>query len=62
MRVLSRERGSGAVPLDAFLRGVRVDSNHHPNIVIAVLAVTGFVVDLQVRRIRALSAASDLPP
>jgi serine/threonine-protein kinase len=54
--------GYSALALDAFLRGVRVDSNHHPNIVIAVLAVTGFVVDLQVRRIRALSAASDLPP
>jgi serine/threonine-protein kinase len=47
--------GYAALALDARSRGVAIDSNHHPNILLAALAVTGFVVAHQVRRISALS-------
>jgi serine/threonine-protein kinase len=43
--------------VDAYLRNIRYDDNHHPDIVLAGLAVTGLVIAQQVRRIRALAAA-----
>jgi serine/threonine-protein kinase len=54
--------GYASLALDAFLRGVSSDSNHHPNIVMAALAVTGFVVAHQVKRIWALSSYYDHHP
>ena len=43
--------------VDAWLRDAARDANHHPDIVLAGLAVTGLVVAQQVRRIRALTTA-----
>jgi serine/threonine-protein kinase len=49
--------GYSLLAVDAYLRNIRYDDNHHPDIVLAGLAVTGLVIAQQVRRIRALSAA-----
>ena len=51
--------GYGILAIDAWLRDAPRDSNHHPDIVLAGLAVTGLVIAQQVRRIRALSAAKE---
>jgi hypothetical protein len=51
--------GYGILAIDAWLRDAPRDSNHHPDIVLAGLAVTGLVITQQVRRIRALSAARE---
>jgi serine/threonine-protein kinase len=51
--------GYGILAIDAWQRGVPQDKNHHPDIVLAGLAVTGLVIAQQVRRFRALSAASE---
>src|SRR5204863_294337 len=48
--------GYGVLAADAFFRGVAGDSNHHPNIIMAALVVTGFVVAHQIKRIWALSS------
>ena len=49
--------------IDVWLRDAPRDSNHHPDIVLAGLAVTGLVIAQQVRRIRALSGGtSGRPP
>jgi serine/threonine-protein kinase len=45
-----------ALAVDANFRGGVGDSNYHPNIVMAALAITGFVVAQQVKRIWALSS------
>jgi serine/threonine-protein kinase len=49
--------GYALLAIDAAYRGVADDANHHPDIVLATLAVTGFVVSHQVKRLRALSSA-----
>jgi serine/threonine-protein kinase len=49
--------GYSALALDAWLWDAPRDSNHHPDIVLAGLAVTGLIVAQQVRRIRAVTAA-----
>ena len=46
--------GYWLLAIDAWLRNAPRDSNHHPDIVLAGLAVTGLVIAQQVRRIRAL--------
>jgi hypothetical protein len=46
---------------DVLLRNAPRDSNHHPDIILAGLAVTGLVVARQVRRIRALTEAGEPP-
>jgi serine/threonine-protein kinase len=51
--------GYGILAIDAWLRAAPHDSNHHPDIVLSGLAVTGLVIAQQVRRIRALSAAKE---
>jgi serine/threonine-protein kinase len=51
--------GYALLALDAWWRGTVVDSNHYPNIFVAALAVTGFAVAHQVRRISALSHFDD---
>ena len=51
--------GYGILAIDAWLRDAPRDSNHHPDIVLAGLAVTGLVIAQQVRRIRAFSAARE---
>jgi serine/threonine-protein kinase len=43
---------------DAFLRGLPRDSNHHPNIILTALAVTGLIIAQQVRGRRALTSES----
>jgi serine/threonine-protein kinase len=50
--------GYSLMAFDAWLRDAPRDSNHHPDIILAGLAVTGLVVAQQVRRIRALTAAA----
>ena len=45
--------GYPVLAIDAWLRDAPRDSNHHPDIILAGLAVTGLVVAQQVRRIRA---------
>jgi serine/threonine-protein kinase len=50
--------GYMALALDAWVRDTPRVSNHHPDIILAGLAVTGLVVGQQVRRIRALTAAT----
>jgi serine/threonine-protein kinase len=54
--------GYAALALDVSLRRQHLDSNHHPNILLAALAVTGFVVAQHVRRIWALGASIDPGP
>jgi serine/threonine-protein kinase len=49
--------GYSALALDAWLRAAPRNSNHHPDIILTELAVTGLIVAQQVRRIRALTAA-----
>jgi serine/threonine-protein kinase len=49
--------GYATLACDAAHRGAAVDANHHPDIVLAALAVTGFVVAHQVKRIWALSSS-----
>jgi serine/threonine-protein kinase len=51
--------GYSLLAVDAYLRNIRYDDNHHPDIVLAGLAVTGLVIAQQVRRIRALAAAKE---
>lgn len=53
--------GYAALAVDASLRRPTLDSNHHPNIFLAALAVTGYVVAQHVRRIRALRAYDEPP-
>jgi tRNA A-37 threonylcarbamoyl transferase component Bud32 len=48
--------GFAALALDVFRRGVPTGSNHHPNIFLAALGVTGFVIAYQVKRNWALSS------
>ena len=43
---------------DLLLRDVPRGSNHHPDIVLMGLALTGLVIAQQVRRIRSLTAAN----
>ena len=50
------EVGYGLLVLDAALRGVLDRQPDHPNIVFASIAVTGFVVARQVKRLHALSS------
>lgn len=50
------EAGFGLLVLDAWLRGTLWQSDHHPNIVMAVIAITGFVVARQVKRLLLLSS------
>ena len=42
--------------IDAWLRGSLWQHDHHPNIVLAAIALTGFVVARQVKRLLALSS------
>jgi serine/threonine-protein kinase len=49
--------GYTALVTDAWLRNVQHDSNHHPDIVLTGLVVSGFVVAQQVRRLRVLTEA-----
>jgi serine/threonine-protein kinase len=51
--------GYALLAFDGWTRGAAVDSNHYPNIFLAALAVAGFVVAHQVRRISALSDYDD---
>jgi serine/threonine-protein kinase len=51
--------GYGLLALDMKLRLAASSSNHHPDIILAGLALTGLVIAQQVRRIRALAAAND---
>jgi serine/threonine-protein kinase len=53
---LLAELALGVLTLDAALRGTSGAKNYWPNIVMAALAVTGFVVAHQVKRIWALSS------
>ena len=53
------DAGLPLLAIDAWLRDAPQDSNHHPDIILAGLAVTGLVIAQQVRRIRALSAARE---
>jgi serine/threonine-protein kinase len=50
------EAGYGLLVLDAWLRGDLWSHDHHPNIVMAVIAVAGFVVARQVMRLLVLSS------
>jgi serine/threonine-protein kinase len=50
------EVGYGLLVIDARLRGSLWQHDHHPNIVIAAIALTGFVVARQVKRLLALSS------
>ena len=52
----------GALTLDASARGVLSGKDQWPNIFMAALAVTGFIVAHQVRRIRALSSYYEQRP
>ena len=45
----------------SWLRDAPRGSNHHPDIILAGLALTGLVVAQQVRRIRALTEAGEPP-
>ncbi|WP_435008997.1 serine/threonine-protein kinase [Tundrisphaera lichenicola] len=54
--------GYAALALDASLRGIASDHNHHPNIILACLAIIGFVVAQQVKRFRILSSYYDHSP
>jgi serine/threonine-protein kinase len=49
--------GYSTLALDAWLRNVRYGSNHHPDIFLAGLTVTGLVIAQQVRRLRVLTEA-----
>lgn len=51
--------GYTALAIDAWMRCAPRVSNHHPDIILAGLAVTGLVIAQQVRRIRALTAARE---
>jgi len=51
--------GYSALAADAWVHGAPHISNHHPDIILAGLAVTGLVIAQQVRRIRALTAATE---
>ena len=51
--------GYSLLALDTKLRLAASSSNHHPDIILAALALTGLVIAQQVRRIRALTAATD---
>jgi serine/threonine-protein kinase len=53
--------GYGLLALDTKLRLAASNSNHHPDIILAALALTGLVITQQVRRIRALTAAAEPP-
>jgi len=50
--------GYSILAADAYARGVPRDSNHHPNIILTAMAVTGLIIAQQVRRIRALTSES----
>lgn len=50
------EAGFGILVLDGWLRGTLWKGDHHPNIVMAVIAITGFVVARQVKRLLVLSS------
>jgi serine/threonine-protein kinase len=50
------ETGYLLLVLDAHLRGILWQNNHHPNLVVAAIAVTGFVVARQVKRLLVLSS------
>jgi serine/threonine-protein kinase len=49
--------GYSLVAVDAWLHDTPRDANHHPDMILMGLAVTGLVVAQQVRRIRAMTAA-----
>jgi hypothetical protein len=49
--------GHAALACDATRRGAAGDANHHPDIVLFALAVTGSVVARQVKHIGALSSS-----
>ena len=49
------EAGYGLLVLDAWMRGT-LGKHDHPNIVMAAIAVTGFVVARQVKRLLVLSS------
>ena len=51
--------GYTALAFDTWVHGAPRVSNHHPDIILAGLAVTGLVIAQQVRRIRALTAATE---
>jgi len=51
--------GYSALATDAWLHGAPHVTNHHPDIILAGLAVTGLVIAQQVRRIHALTAARE---
>jgi serine/threonine-protein kinase len=51
--------GYSALAFDTWVHGAPHVSNHHPDIILAGLAVTGLVIAQQVRRIRALTAATE---
>ena len=50
------ELGFGLLVLDAWARGTLWDHDHHPNIVMAAIAVAGFIVARQVNRLLVLSS------
>ncbi len=50
--------GYSILATDAYLRGLPRDSNHHPDIILTALAVTGLIIAQQVRKVRALTAES----
>ncbi len=50
--------GYSVLAFDTWVHGAPHISNHHPDIILAGLAVTGLVIAQQVRRIRALTAAT----
>ena len=50
------EAGYGLLVADAWARGALSQHDHHPNIVMAAIALTGFVVARQVKRLLALSS------
>ena len=50
------EAGYGLLVIDARLRGSLWQHDHHPNIVMAAIALAGFVVARQVKRLLALSS------
>ena len=50
------ELGYGFLVLDAWARGTLWQADHHPNIVMAAIAVSGYMVARQVRRLLVLSS------
>jgi serine/threonine-protein kinase len=51
--------GYAFLAFDVWFKNARHDSNHHPDIILTGLAITGLVIAQQVRRFRALTAANE---